>query len=59
MPAPDWLLFAGQCFGHVQCVVFDAAVWEKLIEIGVKVVLHARYVIFQMGEVAVTRKGVP
>jgi len=29
---------------------------EKLIKIGAKVVLHARYVIFQMAEVAVPRK---
>ncbi len=32
---------------------------EKLIKIGAKVVSHARYVIFQMAEVAVPRKGVP
>lgn len=29
---------------------------EKLIKIGAKVVTHARYVIFQMAEVAVPRK---
>ncbi len=29
---------------------------EKLIKIGVKVVTHARYVTFQMGEVAVSRQ---
>jgi len=29
---------------------------EKLINIGAKVVTHARYVIFQMAEVAVPRK---
>ena len=29
---------------------------EKLIKIGAKVVSHARYVIFQMAEVAVPRK---
>jgi hypothetical protein len=29
---------------------------EKLIKIGAKVVTHARYVVFQMAEVAVPRK---
>ena len=29
---------------------------EKLVEIGAKVVAHARYVIFQMAEVAIPRK---
>jgi DDE family transposase len=29
---------------------------EKLIKIGAKIVTHARYVIFQMAEVAVPRK---
>ena len=29
---------------------------EKLIKIGAKVVTHARYVIFQMAEVAVSRR---
>ena len=29
--------------------------WEKLIKIGAKVVTHARYVIFQMAEVAVPK----
>ena len=30
--------------------------WEKLIKIGVKIVRHARYVTFQMDEVAASRK---
>jgi hypothetical protein len=29
---------------------------EKLIKIGAKVVCHARYVIFQMAEVAISRE---
>ena len=29
---------------------------EKLVKIGAKVVTHARYVIFQMAEVAIPRK---
>ena len=32
---------------------------EKLIKIGAKVVTHARYVIFQMAEVAVQDHGAP
>ena len=30
--------------------------WEKLIKIGAKVVSHAKYVVFQLAEVAVPRQ---
>ena len=32
---------------------------DKLIKIGAKVVSNARYIIFQMAELAVPRKGIP
>jgi len=42
------------CQGR-QALVDDDVAGEKLVKIGAKVVQHARYVVFQMAEVAIPR----
>ena len=46
-------IWIGQCFAAVTSTV---PMREKLIKIGAKVVTHARYVIFQMAEVAMPKR---
>ncbi len=41
---------------HVGCRIEHGSIQVKLIRIGAKVIHHARYIIFQMAEVAVPRE---